>query len=337
MKLTLLFMLILFHSFIHSNSLEYLTPSKNNRFKNVYFPKDSFDDYPHELFSYNIFIAPVTSFQTFNDAIDLCQGLEEIPLNFSCEQYFCNNGSEPFHFRQLKNSSLSSSSREGHSITHTRIERFCTICNQTFSQNFTLHQCNSSEQSMGVLCNQGACPEGTVCVPMNYFEFTPSRLFEPPFPICYDFGDQTFYAHPDFTHKVLYWVSYRWVLLIAFICQLSLLSLMNISIVLPEIFWWIFNITCSKYKPTCKEFFHMVVSIRNFSCLVLYVGILLNSICLFIDLWGFTVIRFSTVALYPSGATQMMCYMQVAILWQYILDQSSKSFTKIPKYSWKIM
>jgi hypothetical protein len=336
MKLSLLLCVILFHNIFHSYCLEYLTPSKESRFNKIYFPKDSFDDFPKELFSYNIFIAPVTSFQTLNDAIDLCQGLEEISLH-SCEKYFCNNGSEPYHYRQTKNNSLSTSSREYHSLIHTKIERFCTICNQTASQNFTLSKCNSWIDSMGIICSPDSCPQGTICIPMNYYEFTPSRLFESPFPICYDFGDQSFYAHPDFTHKVLYWVYYRWIYFIACFSQIFIFSLMTVSIVLPEIFWLIFSITCSKFKPTFKEFFHMVVSLRNFSSFILYISIVMNLFCLFFDLWGFTVIRFSTVALYPTGAILIMCYMLVVILWQYILDQSTRNFTKTPKYSWKIM
>jgi hypothetical protein len=328
--------IFLFQSFFLSYSLEYLVPpSKNNRYQKVLFPAESWDDFPNELWSYKIFLGPVTSFQTINDAIDLCQGLEKILLT-SCENYFCNSQSEPFHFQQSKNNSLTSSAKAFHSIEHTRIERFCTICNQTFAQNFTFSQCVTN-QSMGQLCHPNACPEGTVCVPLNFVEFTPSRIFEPPFPVCYDLGDNTFYAKPDFTHKVLYWCYYRWIPLLAFVCQIIVFILITVSILLPECFWLIFVITCSRFKPTCKEYFHMVVSLRNASWFILFIGIVINLFCLFFDLWGFTILRFSSLAIYPSGSIMIMCYMLVVILWQYILDQSTRNFTKTPKYSWKIM
>jgi hypothetical protein len=328
--------IILFQSFILSYGVEYLVPSsKNQKYQKIFFPKDSWDDFPSELFSYKIFVAPVTSFQTINDAIDLCQGLEEVSLT-SCEKYFCNSESEPFHFKQSKNTSLLFSSRASHSIMHTKIERYCTICNQSFDQNFTFSQCVTN-QSLGELCYFNACPGGSVCVPMNFFEFTPSRLFETPFPICYDFVDNTFYAHPDFTHKVLYWCYYRWIPLIALIFQIIVFILITITILLPECFWLIFVVTCSRFKPTCKQFFHMVISLRNASWFILFIEILVNLFCLFFDLWGFTIFRLSSLAIYPSGATSIMCYMLIVILWQYILDQSTRNFSKTPKYSWKIM
>ena len=323
------------------NSFPLVTPTKNKGRFNIRFPKTAWDDFPAELFSYKIFIGPVVSILSIEDTVDLCKDFKD-PKNYtlSCKSYFCSQN-EAYYDEQSKNSNITLPERIENILLHIKMERYCTLCNQTFSQNFTKETCPNDNRTYPLICDKGRnpCPSWSICVPFHLMEFSLERPYEPAIPVCYDFSDDTFNAKIDFTHKFLYWVYYRYTPIIGLIGQIILFITISVCLVIPEIAL-IFNlIFCSKrmiFKPTWKEKFFMIFTLRNIGVFILFLVIIMNIIALSIDICGFFVFRLSSLAIYPSGGATILCYFINVIIWQYILEQSRKSFQKIPTYSLNI-
>eukprot|EP01080_Neovahlkampfia_damariscottae_P012179 gene12179-5669_t len=306
---------------------------------NIRFPISAWDDFPNELFSYKIFLGPVTTILSEFDTIDLCNNFKGLNYTSSCENYFCSNNGA-FYDQQSKNMNLTNEERIKNSIFHIKMERYCTLCNQTFYQNFTENTCINKNQSYSLVCPKGnLCPSWSLCVPFHLLEFSTDRPYEPAKPVCYDFTDNTFYARIDFTHKFLYWTYYRYIPVLGLVGLIILFIMYMVFLIMPEISLLCTLIFCShkmNYKATLKEKFFMIVTLRNLGLSILFFFIVFDIFAFTIDICGFFVFRFSTLTIYPSGGSIILCYFINVIIWQYILDQSRKSFQKVPSYSLKL-
>jgi hypothetical protein len=324
--------------FTITNAFEYVQFSNiNKRISKIYFPKDAWDDFPSELYSYQIFVSPVTIFVSLADTLDLCQDFKD-PKNFSssCENYFCSTNGGVYDV-DSKNQNLTESERIESALLHIKMERYCTLCNQTVNQNFTFEKfdkCQINQTYNRICATHNECPPWSVCIPLHILEVSNSRPFENAKPICYDFTDNTFYAHIDFTHKFLYWCYYRYIPLIGLIGQSIAIFIYTVFLIIPEIAMFINTIFVLRVR--CMEAFFLIFSLRNISLYIMYLVLFITFICSFIDVLGFLVFRLTTAMNFVGGGTIVLCYFINIILWQYILEQSKKSFEKIPSFSWKI-
>jgi hypothetical protein len=209
----LLFFVSLFFTFNFKEI--YMKPSNiPGRYTNILFPTESWDDFPNELWSYKLLLGPVTSFPTPNDFKDICSGFSEYNVSWNspkpCETYFCSP-KEPIYLERSKNGNLTSLERENAFLRHLGLHRFCTLCNQTAEENFK-GNCTHFD---GRFCHPGRCESGSECIQFNTFEVSTKRPFEERNSICFDFADNMFYYHSDFTHKVLFWFYYRYSLILS--------------------------------------------------------------------------------------------------------------------------
>ena len=302
----------------------FLTNSdKLGRFKNIYFPIDSWDDFANEIFNYYVFLAPVTSVVTLETTKDLCSGFENFKLNWNsstpCEDYFCST-KEPYYLEMSKNNNLTSIERENALISHNSLHRFCTLCEvKNLTENFNKTNCKFFNNAT---CHPNRCNSDQICINFYLHEVSYARPFESnKNSLCYDFKDNSFYNHSDFTHKVIFWIYYRYGLIFCFILELSIFYFSTVCIFLPEI-----GIIFSKFfilKTTCKEKYFSIVSLRNISFSVMYVALGIGILFKFIDICGFVVIRLSSLWVGACGAFGFFSFSLVIILWQHLLNQSS--------------
>eukprot|EP01080_Neovahlkampfia_damariscottae_P007909 gene7909-12377_t len=293
------------------------------RFKNIFFPVDSWDDFTNELFSYSVFISPVTSIVTLDSTKDLCSGFKELKLNWNltnpCEDYFCGQ-KEPFYLETYKNINLTTSERQDALITHHSLHRFCTLCDVNNStENFNKTTCQFFNNQT---CHINRCEPETICIPFYLQEVSNGRPFEVnKNSVCYDTRDNSFYYHADFTHKVIYWLYYRYVLLICLFLQIPLLLFSTFFILIPEI-----GVLFNKFfinKFTFKERFYAVLSLKNISFMVMYIASVINIVFTFIDVCGFFVLRLTSLWVGACAAFALFSFSIIVILWQHLLNQKS--------------
>ena len=321
--LTILVLLIL--NFMNCKSYpNFMVKSeKQGRFKNIYFPRDSWDDFPNEIFNYYVFLAPVTSVVTLETTKDLCSGFENFKLNWNsstpCEDYFCST-KEPYYLEMSKNNNLTSIERENALISHNSLHRFCTLCEvKNLTENFNKTNCKFFNNAT---CHPGRCNSDQICVNFYLHEVSYARPFEwHKNSLCYDFKDNSFYNHSDFTHKVIFWLYYRYGLLIALFFEFPIFYFSTIGIFLPEIGMLIKKIFITKLK--CKQRFYATVSLRNISFFIMYTALGISICVKLFDICGFVVLRLSSLWVSACGAFGFFSFSLVIILWQHLLNQNS--------------
>jgi hypothetical protein len=107
------------------------------------------------------------------------------------------------------------------------------------------------------------------------------------------------------------------------------------AIILPDIGSTYRKIFKVYPKPTKIEIFHLIFSLRIFSYMILYLTLIVKAIFEFIDLWGFTVFRFSTPMHGISATAVFISFSMLAILWQHYLNQTSEvmgSYSRFIKF-----
>eukprot|EP01080_Neovahlkampfia_damariscottae_P006158 gene6158-10165_t len=293
---------------------------------------EAWDEFPSELFSYSIFIAPVTSFFGKKDSVDLCKGFERISIKNTstpCEDYFCST-QQPFHLAQWHNKNLTLEQRQKGFVAHNAMHRYCTKCSITY-ENFTRTNCIYFNNKT---CHSGRCEPGTVCIEFNKHEVMHKRPFDTLDSVCYDFGDNRFYNHADFTHKYYFWYYYRYGTLIALVFQIIAFFVSTVTILIPEIGHLLNRIFLKRPRQTIYDSIQDIFTLRNISFGIMYLTLLIDMLLIFIDQWGLMILRLSTVFVAVLAFGSFFSFALLAILWQHILTLKGSGRSRFAWYIW---
>eukprot|EP01080_Neovahlkampfia_damariscottae_P011540 gene11540-4793_t len=323
MKFFILVALLVFIIIQQTNSFQLVTKSNlKNRYNNIFFPTEKWDDFPRELFDYKIFVAPATWVIPELDLKDLCAGFENYQINWndtkSCENYFCRS-EEPIYLQIANNKNNSIYIREDAFIKHLSVQRYCTVCNQTAHQIMKVEDLKQCTFFNNQSCPDSHCPGDSFCLTINLREVTEKRPFEASYPICYDFQENIFYAHLDFTHKFIFWIYFRYTQIFNLIFSSLFFLFFVICLVIPEIFHTIQLFRKLKKDMTFKIGYYSIFSIKNISLFIYTFCIILNVFASIFDLTGVVVVRLITFMNSINVSNIVFNYLLSILTWKYIL------------------
>lgn len=243
--------------------------NNTKRFKNLYLPSiQSFKITPFVFPNYKTFVSPDKAVFDYKGVEDLCQDFGKNLKSYRpeiwnnslitnpCELYFCNSTTPEF-----LNSTLSKT--PGINLppkdVHYAIQRYCTQCELTLFENFTLNTtCKWFDKDY---CNNTCY--NSECI-FHHHDLS----------LCFLEKNNIFYWRNDFTHYFLSWLYIYYSSIIVLIINIFTFLLAMIILVIPEIFYSYKRATDTLYTP-CQRFTN-IFDIRFFMILLMMINILIN-------------------------------------------------------------
>lgn len=232
-----------------------------------------------------------------------------------CENYFCSEES-PDVIKLSLNPNVTEEDRYTFVELHNKLQTYCTICEDSFRQNFTFiletRQCKHYNRTY---CGPSVCETN---------EHGPSTCVAllPEFPVCYAWNYGYYVFRNDAVHHIMLSVYLFWTSVIIFFLGSFKLILVVTLLIIPEIYTIIHKWREYKYVSKVTLF----INFRNFYITIITVNnVLMIALCFLDVTWlyiGFGG-RYRNMSNFITLSVIILLFIGLLLNWIYILQKTA--------------